>query len=76
MSKMYMSLNENFFLNRCQNAHKKCSLKKKADFSFDLESKTIFALSVLEQTGVIFERNTGNSQDSSGINLCQSHSKL
>lgn len=58
---------------------KNALLKKRQNFhakAIDLESKTIFALSVLEQTGVIFERNTGSSQDSSGINLCQSHSKL
>lgn len=52
---------------------KNALLKKRQNFH---AKARIFALSVLEQTGVIFERNTGSSQDSSGINLCQSHSKL
>lgn len=40
--------------------------------TFDLGSKIIFALSVLERTVVFPESNTESSQDSSEKNLCQS----
>ncbi len=56
----------------------KCSQKWQilhaSTMAFDLGSKIIFALSVLERTGVISERNTESSQDWSEMNLCQSHS--
>lgn len=73
MSNNYKALNGNFFLNCYQNAQKIAYLHASA-MAFDLGSKIIFALCVLEGTGVISERKTGSSQDSSEINLCHSQS--